>query len=117
MSPRRGDVFAARLAPTIGSEQAGTRPVVVVSNDDFNDALPLVTIVPLTNYRAGRLLYPSESIVAAAGSGLRADSIALGQQIRTIDRSRLGRRIGTLPAEAIAGVERALRNHLDLAVS
>lgn len=113
--PRRGDVFAVRLGPTVGSEQSGSRPAIVVSNDDFNATLPLVTIVPLTTYRLQRTIYPSEALVRAAGTGLRADSVALAHQIRTIDRARLGRRIGRLTPESFAEIEAALANHLDLA--
>jgi mRNA interferase MazF len=111
---RRGTLYAARLGPVVGSEQAGTRPVLIVSNDLFNAVMPIVTVVPLTSLPAGRRVYPSEVRVPKGGSGLRADSLALCHQARTIARSRLGRRIGAIEGEVLAAVGRALRVHLDL---
>ena len=54
---KRGDVYDARLDPTEGSEQAGTRPVIIVSRDAINTASNVVLVVPRTTYRAGRRLY------------------------------------------------------------
>ena len=62
---RRGEVYDARLDPTEGSEQAGTRPVVIVSRDAINAASPVVIVVPCTTYRAGRRLYPSQVVLRA----------------------------------------------------
>ena len=110
----RGDLFAAALGTGEGSEQSGARPVLVVSNDLFNEVMPVLTIVPLTTLRAKRRLYPSEVVIKKSVDGLRADSIALCHQIRTIARSRLGRRIGKLEEEEIESVATAIRLHLSL---
>lgn len=109
----RGAVYAARLGVGEGSEQAGTRPVVVVSNDEFNEVMPVVTVVPATTYR-GRRVYPSEVLVRRGDSGFRSDSLLLAHQIRTIARARLGRIIGQLDGAHLAALDHALRVHLDL---
>lgn len=114
-APRRGDVVAARLEPVEGSEQGGTRPVVVVSNDLFNEVMPVVTVVPVTTYAGrARRVYPSEVLVDRGTGGLRADSLILCHQVRTIAASRIGRRIGRLDDGAVARVSESLRIHLDL---
>lgn len=116
MDIRRGAIVAARLDPIKGSEQGGTRPVLVVSNDMFNEALPILTVVPLTRRHPGRRTYPSEVAIARGTAGLRADSIILCHQIRTIDRSRVGRVVGIVDEPVLAEVEAALAVHLDLTV-
>jgi mRNA interferase MazF len=111
---RRGDVFDARLDPVEGSEQAGTRPVIVVSRDAINDASPVVVVVPCTTLKAERKIYPSQVLLRAPEGGLRADSIALGEQVRAIAKTRLRSRRGTLSPEAMRRLDRALLITLDL---
>jgi mRNA interferase MazF len=111
---KRGDVFAARLDPTEGSEQTGTRPVVVVSRDAINEASPVVVVVPCTTYRVSRRIYPSQVLLRAPEGGLRVDSLALGEQVRAIAKTRLGERWGTLSPEALRRIEHALLITLDL---
>jgi mRNA interferase MazF len=111
---RRGEVYDARLDPTEGSEQAGSRPVVIVSRDAINAASPLVLAVPCTTYRLGRRLYPSQVLLHAPDGGLTADSVALGEQVRALAKSRLGRQRGMLSAEALAELDQALLIALDL---
>ena len=113
MNIRRGDVFLADLDPTIGHEQAGTRPVLVVQCDLANERIPTVTVVPLTsNLRAGRFLFTVT--VPAAESGLRADSVILVFHLRTLDKTRLVRKMGHLQPDTMSKVEEALALHLDL---
>lgn len=111
---RRGDVFDARLDPVEGSEQAGTRPVIVVSRDAINEASPVVVVVPCTTWKAERRIYPSQVLLRAPDGGLSADSIALGEQVRTIAKTRLRARRGTLSPEALRRLDRALLVTLDL---
>ena len=111
---RRGEVYDARLDPTEGSEQAGTRPVVIVSRDAINAASPVVIVVPCTTHRPSRRLYPSQVLLHAPDGGLDVDSVALGEQVRALAKSRLGRRRGLLSQQAIAQLERALLIALDL---
>ena len=111
---RRGDVYDARLDPTEGSEQAGVRPVVIVSRDAINTASPVVIVVPLTSAVNVRRSYPHTAAVAQGDGGLTVDSVALGGQVRAVSKSRLTRRRGRLSDEAMERLGRALRIALDL---
>jgi mRNA interferase MazF len=111
---RRGEVYDARLDPTEGSEQAGSRPVVIVSRDAINEASPVVLAVPCTRLRRGRRVYPSQVVLRAPEGGLEADSLALCEQVRALAKSRLGRRRGGLSQAAMSAVDRALLISLDL---
>lgn len=110
---KRGDIYYAGLDPAIGSEQARRRPVLIVSNDANNRAANTVTVLPVTSQVA--VVRSFEVLLPAAGTGLRQDSKALAQQIRTISKERItGRRLGAVPDEVMQAVERAIRIHLDL---
>jgi mRNA interferase MazF len=111
---KRGDVFVARLDPTEASEQAGMRPVVIVSRDAINRASPLVIVVPCTSWFEGRRLYPSQVLIEAPAGGLRTDSIALAEQVRAISKTRLVDRWGTLEPTTLRQLERALLIAMDL---
>ncbi len=111
---RRGEVYDARLDPTEGSEQAGSRPIVIVSRDAINAASPVVIAVPCTTYRPGRLVYPSQVFLHTPDGGLDVDSVALGEQLRALAKSRLGQLRGMLSAQAMAQLDRALLIALDL---
>ncbi len=111
---RRGEVYDAQLDPTKGSEQAGTRPVVIVSRDAINAAGTVVLAVPCTRYRAGRRIFPSQVLLRAPEGWLDVDSVILAEQVRAISKARLGRRRGTLPAAAMELIERALLIAMDL---
>ncbi len=111
---KRGDVYLARLDPTEGSEQAGTRPIAIVSRDAINQASPVILAVPCTTHRAGRRLYPSQVLVKARDGGLKADSIALGEQVRAVAKTRLLKRLGSLSRDALRGIDLALSIALDL---
>ena len=111
---RRGDVFDARLSPTEGSEQAGTRPVVIVSRDAINQNSPVVVVVPLTKAANVKRDFPNNVIVARGEGGLTFDSVLLGGQVRAISKSRLLRQRGTLATSTMERVDRALRITLNL---
>jgi mRNA interferase MazF len=111
---RRGEVYDARLDPTESAEQAGSRPVVIVSRDAINASSPVVIIVPCTTYRPGRRLYPSHVLLHAPDGGLDVDSVALGEQVRVLAKSRLGRHHGLLSPQSVAQLDRALLIALDL---
>ena len=106
-------VVEADLNPSRGSEQSGTRPVLIVSNEAFNQATTNVTVLPLTSTK--RRLYPSEVSLPRATAGQPLDSIIMAHQIRTISKGRLGRMFGYLAdASLVAQVQEAIREHLDL---
>ena len=111
---RRGEVYDARLDPTEGAEQAGSRPVVIVSRDAINASSPVVIVVPCTTYRPGRRLYPSQVLLQAPDGGLDVDSVALGEQVRALAKSRLGRQRGQLSPQVLTQLDRALLIALDL---
>lgn len=110
----RGDVYLARLDPVEGSEQAGRRPVILVSRDALNAASPVVVVVPCTKYREDRRIYPSHVVLRPPDGGLRSHSIALGEQIRALSKRRLVERWGALDRETLERLDRALLITLDL---
>ena len=106
-------VMEADLDPTKGAEQKGTRPVLIVSNEEFNQAMPNVTVLPLTSTK--RRLYPSEVLLPKGKAGQPADSIVMAHQIRTISKQRLGRLLGYLDGSQLQQeVREAVKEHLDL---
>jgi mRNA interferase MazF len=112
--PVRGDLFSARLDPTEGSEQAGTRPVVIVSRDSINANSPVVVVVPMTDAASVNRLYPSHAHLAKGSGGLKMDSVAKAEQIRAIQVSRFVGYHGRLDREALARIEEAIRITLAL---
>lgn len=106
--PRRGDVYWVALDPTIGSEIKKTRPAVIVSNNSCNAFGSRVVVLPLTSNVD--TAYPGEALVTVNGTPARV----LGDQIRSLDKSRLRSRIDTLSREELAAVDEALRITLAL---
>ena len=100
----------ADLSPTVGSEQSGIRPVLVVQTDRANAHSPHTIVIPFTSRIRQRLL-PSHVFVPAGEGGLTQDSVALAEQIRVMDLARL---MGDLPASRITEVDNALRTILAL---
>ena len=112
---RRGQIHFASLDPVRGREQAGSRPLLVVSSDAINRLPLVVTIVVGTD--AGNISrdYPVNVRVTAAESGLPRDTVFLCFQVRSLDPSRLlTPAAGALPALRMAEVDAALRRALDL---
>jgi mRNA interferase MazF len=106
-------VLEADLDPVQGSEQSGKRPVLVVSNDDFNRAIPNVTVLPLTSTQ--RRPYPAEVLIPQGLAGQPRDSIVMAHQVRTISQRRLGRSLGTLTDSGLRrAIQQAIKDHFDL---
>ena len=93
MIVKRGDMFYADLSPVIGSEQGGIRPVLIIQNDTGNKYSPTVIAAAITS-QTGKNKLPTHIELAVENSGLKADSVVLAEQIRTIDKSRLKEKIG-----------------------
>jgi mRNA interferase MazF len=110
---QRGDVFWFAPDPVLGSEQAGRRPAIIVSRDAVNRASPVLIVLPLTTYR-GQTLYPSDVLIRAPEGGLSQDSIALGLQIRAIDKQRLGGQLGRISTTTFSQIEQAILQVLDI---
>ena len=106
--PRRGDVYFVALDPTVGTEIRKTRPAVVMSNDSCNTYGARVVVLPVTSHV--ETLYPGEARIRLKGVPARV----LGDQIRSIDKSRLGSRVAVLSRDEFLGVEAAIRITLAL---
>ncbi|WP_309732762.1 type II toxin-antitoxin system PemK/MazF family toxin [Chamaesiphon sp. OTE_75_metabat_556] len=110
----RGEVYDARLDPVEGSEQGGTRPVVIVSRDAINAYSPVVLAVPCTTYRENRRVYPTQVLVIAPDGGLSNDSILMADQVRVLAKSRLLTLRGKLSSTTLGQLNQALVITLDL---
>jgi len=112
-APLRGDLFYVNLEPVVGSEQGGTRPCLIVQNDIGNLTSPVVIVAVLTA-RHLTMLHPTDVLVQPGASGLTTPSRVLLNQLRPIDKPRLGRRIGRIRDEELLAVDEALRISLGL---
>ena len=109
MAILRGEVYFVNLDPTIGREQRGNRPVVVVSRDDINSLPLVVAVVPGTSGHNIRADYPSNVRLPAGEANLPQETVFLAFQVRALDHSRFSDDpIGTLSPPAMAAIERAL---------
>jgi len=114
-APLQWSVFSVDLDPAVGSEQAGRRPVLVVSRESANAVLPVISAIPLTTRKPHRRVYPNEALIPGGHAGLKRDSIAMAHQLRTLSKTRLSRRIGHLDDPSIRdAVRSAMRTQLDL---
>ena len=104
---RRGDIYYAKLDPHIGSEQGGTRPVLILSNDTGNRFSPTVIAAAITSQQTKANL-PTHITLNAVDSGLARDSIVLLEQVRTLDKHRLKERMGRLDDNSMDQVDHAL---------
>ncbi len=111
--PRRGEVYWVSLDPTIGTEIAKTRPGVVISNDIGNQYSDRVIVAPISSADTKKV-YPFEVLLRPSEGVVPKEAKVLLDQIRTVDKMRLGRRIGALQPELMDEVNRAIR--LSLAV-
>ena len=111
----RGEVYDARLEPVEGSEQGGTRPVIIVSRATINTYSPVVLAIPWTTYyQTGKRVYPTQVLIKAPDGGLTNDSIGMADQVRVLSKSRLLSLRGMLSDEAILMLNQALLIALDL---
>jgi mRNA interferase MazF len=102
----RGEIYYACLNPVVGSEQGDTRPVLVVQNDIGNKYSPTIVVAPITsNHKKSHL--PTH-VKIPLSTGLDVDSLALVEQIRTIDRSRLDGYIGRIDTKIQLQIDEAL---------
>ena len=113
MNIKRGEIYLAVLDPVVGSEIAKTRPVLVVSNDINNTHAGTVSVLPITSQRMDKI-YPFEIFLPQGAGNLPKESKAKADQIRTLDKTRLVSRIGSLSEPEMARAAMALKIHLDL---
>ena len=113
MNIRRGGCYLAALDPVIGHEISKTKPVVVISNDKNNEFSGTVTVLPITSKNL-RKIYPFEVFLGKGEASLPKNSKVKADQIRTLDKSRLVKFIGTLDGNQIEQIDKATRIHLAL---
>lgn len=112
---RRGEIYFVDLSPVIGREQAGRRPVLVLSIDAINRAPLVVTIVPGTDGANVPRDYPTTVRIPASVSGLNLETVFLCFQVRALDPSRFpSQPAGRLPPANLQDVEDAVRYCLGL---
>ena len=113
----RGEVRLTDLEPTRGSEASKRRPAVLVSNDQANATAErlgrgVVTVVPLTSNISR--VFAFQTLLPAEQTGLRTDSKAQAEQIRSVSVERVGPVLGRVPEERMLDLEEAVRTHLQL---
>lgn len=113
MIVKRVDVFFADLSPVIGSEQGGTRPVLVLQNDIGNRFSPTVIVAAITA-QIQKAKLPTHVEINAEKYHLERDSVVLLEQLRTIDKSRLTDKITHLDEELMESVDHATAISLGL---
>lgn len=101
---KRGDIYYADLNPVVGSEQGGTRPVLVISNDIGNKHSPTVIIAAITSRVRKKKKLPTHLYLGQI-EGLPANSIILFEQLRTIDKSRLKEHLTHLDEQYLKSLE------------
>ena len=106
--PRRGDVYLVSFDPTTGSEISKTRPALVLQNNIANRHSPITIVAAITS-QFEEPLYPTEVLVIVPEGGLDRNSVVLLNQLRSIDRARLIRRLGGLKSDTMSQVDRAIR--------
>ena len=107
MDIKRGELYYADLSPVLGSEQGGVRPVLIIQNDIGNKYSPTVIACAVTS-RLNKAKLPTHIELSAVKYGLKKASVALLEQLRTLDKMRLKERIGKLEDEKMNEVDRAL---------
>jgi mRNA interferase MazF len=113
----RGEIRLVDLEPVVGSDANKRRPAVIVSNDGANATAArlgrgVVTVVPVT--ANVERVYPFQVKLAAKSTGLRVDSKAQAEQVRSVAVQRISSRMGRVPAEIMTQLDEALRLHLAL---
>ena len=104
---KRGDIFYADLSAVVGSEQGGTRPVLIVQNDTGNKHSPTVIAAAITS-QTNKAKLPTHIELSGKSVGLTKDSVVLLEQIRTIDKRRLREHMGRLDDGMMNRVDNAI---------
>lgn len=114
MEIKRGQIYYADLSPVVGSEQGGLRPVLIISNDIGNKHAPIVIAAAITS-QTHKFRLPTQ-VMLDTSCGLHKDSMVECEQIRTLDKRRLKVMMGTICAEAMAQVDKAIAISFGLGV-
>jgi mRNA interferase MazF len=111
--PKRGEVYLVTFDPTIGAEIQKTRPALIVQNDVANRHSPITIVAAITS-QFDEPLYPTEVLSQPPEGGLTIPSVVLLNQVRSVDKRRLVRRLGTLTPTTMERVDRAILISLGL---
>jgi len=109
----KGEIYYVNLGTPKGAEQAGARPVLIFQNNNITTYSRTVIIIPFTT-NLNRAKLPGGVLVKQGEGGLLFDSVALCHQIRVVDKSRIERKLGTLPEDTVNKIEEAIKLILDL---
>ena len=110
IKPVRGEIYLVNFDPTIGTEIAKTRPALVIQNDVANEHSPIIIVAAITSKFDDRL-FPTEVQIEPPEGSLNTTSVILLNQVRSIDRQRLARRLGVVSSETLTKVDRADTMH------
>jgi mRNA interferase MazF len=113
-SIKRGEIYLADLRPVVGSEQGGVRPVVIIQNEKGNQYSPTTIIVTLSTCNKKSQMPTHVKIHKTHKNGLNSDSVALCEQLRTIDKQRIKDRIGMLDENTLGDVLSAVAVSLEM---
>jgi len=111
--PKRGEIYLVNFDPTVGSEIQKTRPAIILQNDISNQHSPITIVAALTS-QFDTELYPTEVLINPPEGGLTYPSVVLLNQIRSIDRKRLVKRLGIISEELMNSVNNAIQISLGL---
>jgi mRNA interferase MazF len=114
--PKRGEVYLVAFDPTIGAEIQKTRPALIVQNDVANRHSPITIVAAITS-QFDEPLYPTEALIQPPEGGLSIPSVVLLNQVRSVDKRWLVRRLGTFAPVTMERVDRALLVSLGLAAT
>jgi mRNA interferase MazF len=111
---KRGDVVLINLDPAKGAEKKKTRPCLIIQNNIGNKFSPLTIIAVITKQKEIDKKYPTDVWIDENEGGLDYSSVIQCDQIRTVDKSRIIKKFGSLDASRIEEVNWALKISLDL---
>jgi mRNA interferase MazF len=106
--PKRGEIFLVNFDPTVGTEIRKTRPALILQNDISNEYSPITIVAAITS-QFDQTLYPTEVLVQPPEGGLKNKSVVLLNHVRSIDKQRLIKRMGSLKFETMKKVNLALQ--------
>ena len=111
--PKRGEIYLVNFDPTVGAEIKKTRPALILQNDIANRYSPITIVAAITS-KYDVTLYPTEVLVKPPEGGLTTNAVVLLNQVRSIDKGRLIKRLGVLKPATMQHIDRALQISLGL---
>ncbi|MFM7886430.1 MAG: type II toxin-antitoxin system PemK/MazF family toxin [Pseudanabaena sp.] len=111
--PKRGEIYLVNFDPTVGSEIQKTRPALILQNDISNQYSPITIVAAITS-QFDTETYPTEVLINPPEGGLTVTSVVLLNQIRSIDKQRLVKRMGVISDHLMGYVDNAIQISLGL---